>query len=139
MSTTTCHHNAPGSAIAASKPSAPMRLACRARRWSRPTQRLCHRAERLRHLFRLRVRQVWEERQRDRPRRDVLADRELALPVAERLAVVAHEVDRGQVGLALHAALAQGDDRLVAVDAVRQLDDVDEPPALVTALVRAGT
>ena len=44
-----------------------------------------------------------EERQRERARGDVLADRELALAVAEALAVEAHQVDRRQVGLALDA------------------------------------
>ena len=62
-------------------------------------------------------------------RGDVLADRELAPAVAEALAVEGHQVDRGQVRLGLHAALAQRPDRLVAVAAVRKLDDEDEPPA----------
>ena len=82
--------------------------------------------------------QLREERQRERARRDVLADRELAGPVAEGLAVVAHQVDRRQVRLALHAALAQAADRLVAVDAARERHRVDEPAAHVPALVRAG-
>ena len=51
-------------------------------------------------------------------RRDALADRELARPVAEALAVERHQVDRGQVGLGLHAELAQRRDGGVAVDAV---------------------
>ena len=55
--------------------------------------------------------QLREERQRERARGDVLADRELALAVAEALAVEAHQVDRRQVGLGLHAALAQRADR----------------------------
>jgi hypothetical protein len=37
---------------------------------------------------------------------DVLADRELAFAVAELVAVVGHQVDRGQVGLGLDAAVA---------------------------------
>ena len=71
-----------------------------------------------------------EERQRDRARGDVLADRELALAVAEALAVEAHEVDRRQVGLGLHAALAQRADRPSSRSrAARHLDDEDEPAA----------
>ena len=48
-----------------------------------------------------------EERQRDRTRRHVLADRELALAVAEALAVEAHQVNRRQVGLARDPPLAR--------------------------------
>src|SRR6476646_3637436 len=78
-----------------------------------------------------------EERQRERPRGDVLAHRELALAVAERLAVVRHEVDRGQVGLARDAVLvAQRPEHAVARVGPRDLDDVDEPPADVAAGVR---
>src|SRR5258708_15011512 len=44
-----------------------------------------------------------EERQRDRPPGDVLADRELSLAVPEALAVVAHQVDRRPGGLAVDA------------------------------------
>src|SRR3954453_23728474 len=62
----------------------------------------------------LRVGHPGEERQRDRACSHVLADRELALAVAERLTVVRHEVDRGQVRLALHPVVAQRADDLVA-------------------------
>ena len=51
--------------------------------------------------------------------RHVLADRELALAVAEALAVEAHQVDRRQVGLGVHAALAQRLHGGVAVGASR--------------------
>src|SRR3954470_13909983 len=47
------------------------------------------------------------ERQRQRPRGDVLADGELPLAVAERLAVVGHQVDGRQVRLARDPVLAQ--------------------------------
>ena len=39
------------------------------------------------------------------------------------------EVDAGQVGLAGDAALGQAGDRRVAVDALGEADDVDEPAA----------
>ena len=65
------------------------------------------------------VGQLGEERQRERARGDVLADGELALAVAEALAVEAHQVDRRQVGLGVDAARAQRADRRVAVDAAR--------------------
>ena len=61
--------------------------------------------------------ELGEERQRDRALGDVLADRELAGPVPVELAVERHQVDGGQVGLALHAELAQRADRAVAVGA----------------------
>ena len=64
-------------------------------------------AERARHPGDLPLGHLREERQRDRPRSDVLADRKLALAMAEPLAVVAHQVDRGEVRLARDAALAR--------------------------------
>ena len=73
------------------------------------------RAQRRRDALDLAVGHLREERQRERARGDVLADRELALAVAEALAVEAHQVDRRQVGLALDAALAQRADDVVAV------------------------
>src|SRR5437588_2923991 len=113
MSTTTGPHSTIGSAIATSTVRAPTRLACRLRRSSLPTHLLYHRAQGLRHLLGLGGAQRREEGQRDRALRDVLAERELAVAVAEALAVVRHEVDGRQVGLRLHAALAQGQDRRV--------------------------
>ena len=96
-----------------------------------------HGVQRLGDLRHLALRDLREERQRDRPRGDVLADRELALAMAEALAVEGHQVDRRQVRLGLHAARGQRPDRLVAIDAVRQLDDEDEPAADVAAGVLA--
>src|SRR3954468_20702115 len=129
MSTTTWRHSTTGSATAATRVSAPTRLARRRCRSALPTHTFYHSAQGFRHLFGLGMRQVGEERQRDRARGDVLADRELALAMAEGLAVVGHQVDGRQVGLGLHAALAQGEDRGVAVDLTGKLDDEDEPPA----------
>src|SRR2546428_6842630 len=48
-----------------------------------------------------------EERERQRATRHVLAHRELALAMAEALAIEAHQVDRRHVGLRVDAALAQ--------------------------------
>ena len=57
--------------------------------------------------------------------------------MAEALAVEAHEVDGRQVGLALHAELAQREHRRVAVAPARQLDDEHEPAAHVAVAVLA--
>ena len=89
------------------------------------------------HALHLRLGQLGEERQGQRPGGHVLAHRELALAVAEALAVEAHQVDGGQVGLGVDALLAQRADRVVAVDAGGQLDHVDEPAAAVAAGVGA--
>src|SRR5215213_9591785 len=78
-----------------------------------------------------------EERERERALGDVLADRELARPVAEALSVEAHQVDRRQVGLGLHTRRPQARHDVVARDAARQLDDEDEPAAHVAARVLA--
>src|SRR5438270_6200985 len=74
----------------------------------------------LRHLA---LGHLREERQRDRARGDVLAHRELALAVAEALAVEAQQVDGGEVRLARDPPLRQRDDRRVAIDPPRQLHD----------------
>ncbi len=76
-----------------------------------------------------------EERQRHRAGRDVLADRELALLVAEPLPVERHQVDGRQVRLGRDAALAQPPDHTVAV--ARDLHDEHEPAADVAAGVLA--
>src|SRR3954451_9707407 len=138
MSTMTFHQSAVGSATAPTRVAAPTRLACRLRRSSRPTHTLYHVTQRFGHGFSLGLTQGREERERDRARRDVLADRELPLAMPELLAVVGHQMDGRQVGLGLHAALAQRQDRRVAVAPARQLDDEDEPAALVAAGVLAG-
>src|SRR3954452_5859959 len=79
-----------------------------------------------------------EERQRQRAGGDVLAHRALALAVAERLAVVGHQVDRRQIRLARDAVLvAERAQDIVAILTVRDLHDVDEPAADVAARVRA--
>src|SRR3954464_3954239 len=138
MSTMTWRHRTTGSATAATRVTAPTRLARRRCRSALPTHSLYHSAQGFRHLFGLGSAQRREERQGDRARRDVLADRELALAVAEGLAVVRHEVDGRQVGLALHAALAQRQDHRVPPRAVgRHLHDEDEPAPLVAVVARA--
>ena len=60
-----------------------------------------------------------EEGQRERARGDPLTDRELALAMAEPLAIEAHQVDRRKIGLALDPALGERADGLVAIDARR--------------------
>src|SRR4051812_3853917 len=127
MSAMTWRQRMNGSATATSRVTAPTRLALRRSRAPLPTHLLYHVAQRARDLFGLRLGQRREERQRDRARGDVLADGEGPLAMPEGLAVIRHQVDRGQIRLGLHAALAQGDDRRVAVHPVRQLDDEDEP------------
>src|SRR4051794_36719948 len=133
MSAMTRCQSTTGSAAAATKTTGPERRADMRRSW-----RL---AEHLRKGGRdpldLPVGHPREERQRDRACSHVLADRELALAVAERLAVIRHEVDRGQVRLALHPVMAKRAHDLVAVVAVRDLDDVDEPAPDVPAGIRA--
>src|SRR3954471_226399 len=135
-----------GSAAAPANPTAPPRRARRRRARSASARRLAMArlwplADRLRqrrgHPFDLALGHGREERQRDRPGGDVLADRELALTVAEALAVEAHEVDGRQVGLALHAAQAQRVDGLVTVAPTRDLDDEHEPAAAVARRVLA--
>src|SRR3954469_4310886 len=96
------------------------------------------RAQRLGDPRHLALGHLREERQRQRALGDVLADRELPAPEAEALPVEGHEMDRGQVGLGLHARAAQGGDDRVAVRAAGQLDDEDEPAAHVAAGVLAG-
>src|SRR3954451_13921071 len=137
MSTTTWRHSTTGSATAATRVTAPTRLARRRCRSALPTHGLYHPAEGFRHLLRLGSGECREERQGDRARGDVLADRKFISAVPMGLAVVGHQVDRRQVGLRLDAALAQGEDRGVAVDPVRQLDDEDEPATLGPAGVLA--
>src|SRR5688572_29258410 len=78
------------------------------------------------------------ERQRERAARDVLADGEFALAIAEPLAVERHQVDRRQVWLRLDPLAAETLDRRVAVDLARELDDVDEPRPLVAARIGRG-
>src|SRR3954453_10724494 len=123
MYTTTWRHSTTGSATAATRVTAPTRLARRRCRSALPTHSLYHSAQGFRHLFGLGLAQRWEERQGDRARRDVLADPELPLTMPEGLAVVRHQVDGRQVGLGLHAAVAQREDRGVAIDSLGQLDD----------------
>src|SRR5919108_6491903 len=88
-------------------------------------------------LLDLRLGELREEREGQRAARHVLADRELPLTVAEALAVEAHEVDGGQVGLGVHAALAQAPHRGVPVHGRRHLDHVDEPAPAVAPRVGA--
>src|SRR4051794_30293753 len=103
MSAITRCQSTAGSAAADTNPTAPAARADMCRSW-----RLSEHARKGgRDPLDLPVGHLREERQRHRPRRDVLAHRELALAVAERLAVVAHEVDRGQVRLALDPEAAQ--------------------------------
>src|SRR3954469_11144108 len=103
MSPITRCQSAKGSASAHAKPAAPTRRARRRDNCSRPRgPEVMHgimdlsedRFQTFCDLFHMSLGQLREERQRDRARRDVLADRELALAVAESLAVEGHEVDR---------------------------------------------
>src|SRR3954453_2902327 len=135
-----------GSAAAPANPTAPTPRARRRRARSASARRLAMArlwplADRLRqrrgHPFDLVLGHGREEGQRDRPGGDVLADRELALAMAEALPVEAHEGDSRQVGLALHAAQAQGVDGLVTVAPTRDLDDEHEPAAAVARGVLA--
>src|SRR5689334_7127326 len=133
MSAITRCQSTAGRAAAPTKPTAAAARADTGRSW-----RLAERPRKgARDPLDLPVGHLREERQRDRPRGDVLAHRELALAVAERLAVVAHEVDRGQVRLALHAEAAQRAHHIVAVVASRDLHHEHEPAADVAAGVRA--
>src|SRR5436305_9408061 len=138
-------HSTTGRTAASRKPAAPTRRALRRARLalsarSDATRRLWS-LEDLRqrrgHPLDLALGHLREERQRDRPRGDALAHRELALPVPEGLPVIAHEVDRGQVGLALHPAYPQSADLPVAIGAARQLHERSEPPPPRPALVVA--
>src|SRR5205085_7502498 len=83
--------------------------------------------ERLRYTRDLRLADVREERQRERPAADVLADGKLPLAPAEALAVEAHEVDRREVGLRLDALFRQRRHQPVTIGARRDLDHVYEP------------
>src|SRR6188472_3336573 len=98
MSAITRCHNTIGSATAPAKPTAPTRRArCRRARSASARRlamrRLCPLTDRLSqgrpHPFDLSFGHLGEERQRDRARGDVLADGELALAMAEALAVEA--------------------------------------------------
>src|SRR3954470_1966623 len=127
MSPTTRCQRTTGSAAAPRNTTGPDRRADMRRSW-----RLAEDARKSsRDALDLPVGHVREERQRERAGGDVLAHRELAGTVAERLAVVGHEVDRGHVRLARDAVLAQRAQHVVAVVAARDLDDVDEPAAHV--------
>src|SRR4051794_4726890 len=133
MSATTRCQRSAGSAAAQRNTTGPDRRADMSRSW-----RLADDARKsTRDALDLPVRHLREERQRERAGGHVLAHRELARPMAERLAVVRHEVDRRQVRLALDAVLAQRAHHVVAVMPVRPLDDVDEPAAHVATAVRA--
>src|SRR5205085_1518023 len=77
--------------------------------------------ERLGYARDLRLADVREERQRERPAADVLADRKLPLAPAEAVAVEAHEVDRREVGLRLDSLLGERRHHPVTVGARRDL------------------
>src|SRR5947209_14180232 len=104
-----------GSAHATTNPAMPTRRARRRESCSRPSGpddipglwTVERRLQTCCDLLDLLLGHLREERQGDRPRGDVLADRELALAMAEALAVEGHQVDRRQVRLALDAPLAQ--------------------------------
>ena len=83
-------------------------------------------------------RQAGVERQRERARARVLGDRKHALSVAEALAVVRLQVNRGQVRLRGDAVLGEAADHPVSVDSRGEFDDVDEPrpPVLVVVSKR---
>src|SRR4051812_16434391 len=103
MSAITRCQSTAGSATAARKTTGPdrradMRRSCRAAKHARKGGR---------DALDLASGHAGEERQRERARGDVLAHRELTLAVAERLAVVRHQVDRRHVRLARDAVLAQ--------------------------------
>src|SRR3954466_3596395 len=130
MSPTTRCQRTTGSATASRKTTGPDRRADMRRSW-----RLAEHARKgRRDPLDLPVRHPREERQGERAGGDVLADRELALAVAERLAVVRHEMDRRHVRLTRDAVLAQRPQDVVAVVAAGHLDDVDEPAAHVAAV-----
>ena len=146
MSAITRCQSTSGSATAPAKPAAPTRRARRRARSSRPSGLPAMRASSpVQHaapsagadLLDLVLAHRREERQRHRPRGDVLADRELARAVAEGLAVEATSggSPAGTAWTARRARAARGD--LVAVAAARDLDDEDEPAADVAARVRA--
>src|SRR3954462_11671806 len=102
MSAMTRCQSTTGSAAAATKTTGPERRADMRRSWRLPE----HARKGGRDPLDLAVRHLREERQRERAGGHVLAHGELAGAMAERLAVVRHEVDRRQVRLALHAVLA---------------------------------
>src|SRR5207248_444793 len=109
-----------------------------------PFSRRCPRLRAAQHLFKrlsdprhLALGHLREEGQRERSRRDVLAYRELAGAVAEALAVVAHQVDGGEVRPARDTSLSQGTCGGVSLDAARQLDDEHEPSSAIAAGIRA--
>src|SRR4051794_16935841 len=81
------------------------------------------------------LREARVERQCERARGAVLADREHPLAESEALAHVRLQVDGRQVRRARDAAVAQARDDLVAVDSPWKLHDIDEPRALVVAIV----
>src|SRR3982074_3932452 len=83
-------------------------------------------AQRGGHAVHLPLRHIREEGQRERARRHVLTHRKLALPMAEALSVDRHQVNRGQVGLALDAARGAGPDDRLAVDPARAPDHESE-------------
>ena len=91
-----------------------------------------------RHAVDLTLGHAGEERQRDRAGSDVLADGELSRPVAETFSVEAHQVDRGQVGLALNPARRERPHGLIAIHPGRQLHDEHEPAAAIAAGIGAG-
>src|SRR3954454_13575362 len=118
---TSCQ-SATGRIAAPITPTAPTTCAFRRLRSSRPRGRLAmctlcplqHLDEGFPDALDVALRHLGEEGERDRPRGDVLAHRELPLPVAELLPVVGHEVDRRQVRLAGDPEVAQGVDDVVA-------------------------
>src|SRR3954452_7619484 len=111
MSAITRCQSTTGNAAAAAKMRGPERRADMRRSWRLPE----HLRKGGRDPLDLPVGHRREERQRERARGHVLAHRELALAVAERLAVVRHEVDRREVRLARDPVLAQPADDVVAV------------------------
>src|SRR5580704_18066863 len=93
------------------------------------------RTQRLRHARHLPLVHAGKERQRQRARGDVLADGELPLTVPEALAVEAHQVDRRQVGLALHAVRRERVHDAVPIDPPGQLHDEYEPAAYIAVAI----
>src|ERR1700722_5860128 len=92
----------------------------------------------LRYTLHVALAKAGIERQSQRPRRHVLAHRELPFAVAEALAVEAHQVDRRQIWLALDPRLRESADDLGALYPAWQLNHEHEPASAVTPKVLTG-
>ena len=96
------------------------------------------RPERRGHALDLCLAHRAEERQRDQARGGVLGHRELALAVAEALAIVGQEVDARHVGLRLDSVPGELAEHGVAISVGGQQNRVDEPASALGSAVGAG-